>query len=54
MDEDNFTLTVGKWHIVMAGGELEINDCSYQEDEADPTYDLVREILKLSKMGESK
>lgn len=49
MDENNFELTIGKWHCIMTNGELEINDCGYdsQDQDDDPTYDFVREIARI-------
>lgn len=46
-DKDNFEFKLGKWHVVMTNGELEINNCSYdsQDQEDDPTYDFVRHIF---------
>ena len=47
-DENNFKFQLGIWNVVMADGELEINDYGYQEEpEDDPTYALVREIWRL-------
>jgi len=48
-DKDNFEIKVGEWTIIMIDGELEINGCSYEENEDDPTYDLARELWRLSK-----
>lgn len=49
MNKDNFKLVVGKWHIFMALGELQINDVIYdsKEQDDDPTYDFVRELWRL-------
>lgn len=49
MNENNFTLTIGKWFVAMVNGELEINNCVYdsQDQEDDPTYDFVRELWRL-------
>lgn len=46
-DKDNFEFTLGKWHVVMTDGSLEINDCGYdnQDQNDDPTYDFVRHIF---------
>lgn len=46
-DKDNFEFKLGKWKVVMANGELEINNISYDQNdqEDDPTYDFVRHIF---------
>ena len=49
MDEDNFEMVIGQWHITMTNGQLTINNCDYEESYDDPTYDFVREIWRLKK-----
>lgn len=41
VNEDNFSFEIGDWHVVMANGELKINDIWYEQHDEDPTYDLV-------------
>ncbi len=50
-DQNNFKLKIGKWNIIMAHGELEINNCGYdtQDQNDDPTYDFVRELWRMKR-----
>lgn len=45
-DVDNFKFKLGKWNVEMIDGELTINECSYEKNEDDPTYDLVLHIFE--------
>lgn len=54
MDENNFSLHIGKWHIAMVESELEINNVSYEDDPDNPIYDFVREIRNLKIQLEAK
>jgi hypothetical protein len=47
MDEDDFKFELINWIVEMTDGNLVINDAQYEENEDDPTYDLVREIAFL-------
>lgn len=53
MDSDNFACSLTdtesghEFQIVMAEGELAVDECGYQYQEDDPTYAMAREIAKL-------
>lgn len=40
MDENNFSYVFKTWAVVMENGQLLINDCSYERNDNDPTYDF--------------
>lgn len=60
MDKDNFEFTLtndepnstGPWRVLMLEGELSINDCSYDADDDDPTYDLCLALAKVKGLVE--
>lgn len=52
MDNNNFSYSFcgesgAEWSVVMENGELEINSCSYEKSEDDPTYDFAIAMHKV-------
>lgn len=52
MDNDNFSYTFcsergTEWSVVMENGQLIINDCSYEKQDDNPTYDFAIAMHKI-------